>query len=334
MLWNHNSRSVNLLVCLVVLFCVGLPSALGLENVALNKPCTASSVYGGLGRTWYPSQATDGIIVGSGWNAGRHASESSQSWLKVDLERVYMIDTINLWTEPEGKFAGYDNDYQLYGSLDDVSYQLIGEGTLVQGHDPMDELAIGQSFQYLRYNVIGGSNWANLSEIEVYGYRPLAMGVTMDIMPGNDINPVNPKSNGALPVAIYGTDLLDVTQINLDTLMLEGMGLRERGNSGNLGIYGDINGDSIDDLMLHFDMRDLDIEGLDDKFTLNGRLLDGTHLLGSDTVRIVPNGVAFAAPETLAASWGGSGAAIPEPATLGLLAVGGGAVVLRRRRRK
>ncbi len=343
MLWTQNSRCAkNLLVCCLILFCVGVPSAIGAENVALYKPCTASDYwkegdpYWKEGQSWLPSNVTDGVISGSGWNLGDHAKANDPAWVKVDLEKSYQIESIVLWTEPAGGNDRYI-DYKLYGSLDDSAYQLLGQGSLVQGTDPWDSIDMyGQSFQYLRFDVVGGTNWANLYEMQVFEVsKSLAIGVMMDIKPGNEFNPVNFGSQGVLPVAIYGTADFDVTQIDLETLMLEGMGLRERGNSGKLGTYGDINGDSIDDLMLHFDMRDLDIEGLDNKFTLNGKLLDGVHLLGSDTVRMVPSDDANGDLTVLTANWDnvGSGGAIPEPATLCLLAVGGVALLSRRRRK-
>ncbi len=162
--------------------------------------------------------------------------------------------------------------------------------------------------------------------------EPITLSLLMDIRPGSDSNPVNSKSNGALPVAIYGTDDIDVTEIDLETLMLEGMSLREKGKSGKLGTFEDINGDSIVDLLLHFEMSELSFNASSDEYTLSGMMLDGMALEGSDSIRSVPHGVVFADPDTLAASWGNAagGATIPEPASLSLLAAGGLAMLRRR----
>ncbi len=161
---------------------------------------------------------------------------------------------------------------------------------------------------------------------------PEILSLLMDIRPGSDINPVNSKSNGVLSVAIYGTADIDVTEIDLATLMLEGMSLREKGKSGNLGTFEDINGDSIVDLLLHFDMSELSFNASTDVYTLSGMTLDGVALEGSDSIRAVPYGKVFVDPETLAASWANGGDAdIPEPATLALLAVGGLAMIRRRK---
>jgi hypothetical protein len=49
------------------------------------------------------------------------------------------------------------------------------------------------------------------------------MDVPVDVKPGSDINPVNLKSNGVLPVAIMGGEDLDVTIIDPETIRLNGV---------------------------------------------------------------------------------------------------------------
>lgn len=47
--------------------------------------------------------------------------------------------------------------------------------------------------------------------------------VPVDVKPGSDVNPVNLKSNGVLPVAIMGKEDFDVTIIDPETLQLNGV---------------------------------------------------------------------------------------------------------------
>ncbi|NIN69480.1 MAG: hypothetical protein GTO63_33310, partial [Anaerolineae bacterium] len=47
--------------------------------------------------------------------------------------------------------------------------------------------------------------------------------VDLDIKPGSCPNPLNTRSNAVLPVAILGTDVFDVNDIDPATVMLEGV---------------------------------------------------------------------------------------------------------------
>ncbi len=117
-------------------------------------------------------------------------------------------------------------------------------------------------------------------------------------------------------MAVLGSEDLDVSLIDPDTLTLEGVAPRVSGNSGHFWSLEDVNGDSILDLMLHFDLQGLAIDPESTELTLEGLLTDGTAFEGSDSIRIVP-------------PMGGE--VIPEPATLSLLILGGLAVIRRRR---
>ncbi len=139
----------------------------------------------------------------------------------------------------------------------------------------------------------------------------------IDIKPGSLPNSINLKSRGVLPVAVLGSEELDVSLIDPDTLTLEGVAPRVSGKSGHFWSLKDVNGDSILDLMLHFDLQGLTIDPESTELTLEGLLTDGTAFEGSDSIRIVP-------PM--------DGEVIPEPATMSLLVLGG-VVMLRRRRR-
>ncbi len=125
-----------------------------------------------------------------------------------------------------------------------------------------------------------------------YAYipEPATLEAEIDIKPGSDINPVNLKSRGVLPVVIIGSDDFDVNQIEFSTVTLGGASPKTKGNSGKVGRHRDINGDSIIDLILHFDMEDMNIDPGANALTLTGMLLDGTEFEGTDSIRIVPPG--------------------------------------------
>lgn len=114
--------------------------------------------------------------------------------------------------------------------------------------------------------------------------------VDLDIKPGSDRNPVNLKSKGKLPVVVFGNEELDVSVIDLATLLLNGVGLTEKNNGSLFASLEDEDGDGILDLVMHFAMQDLDIEAGTDELLLSGNFLDGGAFEGSDIISIVGSG--------------------------------------------
>jgi len=95
--------------------------------------------------------------------------------------------------------------------------------------------------------------------------------VAIDIKPG-----IDPQCRGALPIAILGSETLDVTQIDPGSLHFEDLGVRVKGNGGLACGYKDANGDGIVDMICQF--QDEEREG-----TLAGKLGDGTRIVGTGT---------------------------------------------------
>jgi len=111
----------------------------------------------------------------------------------------------------------------------------------------------------------------------------------IDIKPGSYPNSFNNNGHGVIPVAILGSQYLDVTTIDQGSLSLEGMAIRVVGKNNKLqSHYEDVNGDSILDLVVQIE----DTEGTftlgDTTATLTGTLMDGTLIEGQDSIRIVP----------------------------------------------
>jgi hypothetical protein len=110
--------------------------------------------------------------------------------------------------------------------------------------------------------------------------------VIVDIKPGPHPNPFNPKSKGALKVAILASEDYDVSEIDVSSLLLEGevppLWARLKGKHGN------------ERLMLKFSngaVRDAlgDLEpGQKYEVWITGTFKDGTQLIGSDIILVVP----------------------------------------------
>ena len=120
--------------------------------------------------------------------------------------------------------------------------------------------------------------------------QPMIVDIQIDIRPGSDRNPVNPKSKGVLPVAILGAQDFDVHNIDLLSLELAGAKPRTPGQSGNIGSFEDVNDDAMTDLVLHFDMDELNISDQTTELALEGLLNDGRVLTATQTITIVPPG--------------------------------------------
>ena len=114
------------------------------------------------------------------------------------------------------------------------------------------------------------------------------MLVEIDIKPGGPSNTINLNSNGVVSVAILGSEDLDVSEIDQETLRFAGASPKAKGKSG-IGSFRDVNGDSYEDLVVHFLTQDVQLSQGSQQATLTGQLLDGTALLGIDDVRIVGN---------------------------------------------
>jgi hypothetical protein len=99
--------------------------------------------------------------------------------------------------------------------------------------------------------------------------------VSVDVKPGSE-----PDCRGAIPVAILGSDTLDVSQIDPATLAYDGLAVRERGNGSLSCRIEDINGDGYSDLICQYQ------DALTER-TLTGELLDGTSIIGTDSVCVL-----------------------------------------------
>lgn len=105
-----------------------------------------------------------------------------------------------------------------------------------------------------------------------------------DIKPGSEENPINLKSRGVTPVAIYTTEGFDATTVNIETVTL---GPNEAPVVHYA--YEDIDDDGDIDLILHFRTQATGIAEDDTEVTLVGETDSGTVFTGTNTIKIVPS---------------------------------------------
>ncbi|MEI8598895.1 hypothetical protein P4S64_18840 [Vibrio sp. M60_M31a] len=126
--------------------------------------------------------------------------------------------------------------------------------------------------------------------------------VAIDIKPSGYPNSINLGSGGATPVAILGSESLDVNLIDVSTLALGTANVKTVGKfDKSLCSIEDVTGnydgglvgtpDGFDDLVCHFVTMEIAPEDGETSATLTGNFLPeagGGALMGVDTVNIVP----------------------------------------------
>jgi len=109
----------------------------------------------------------------------------------------------------------------------------------------------------------------------------------LDIKPGSDLNSINLKNKGVIPVAILTTDTFDATTVDHTTVEFGPNGAMEAHGRGH---NEDADGDGDLDLVLHFPTQDTGITRDDREACLTGETSDGTFIQGCDSITIVGKG--------------------------------------------
>lgn len=202
---------------------------------------------------------------------------------------VLLTEFIPLGFNPDFGDAAYDMGLNL--TFDDIPHSA---NSLI-----IEWVASGEGWQ-------GGDDesWA-LDNVEVVLH---GQSVALDIKPQSCPNPLNTKKQGVTPVAILGANDLDVTQIDVDSIRLEGV-VPVRSAIEDIGTpfepfigkedasdCNDYGPDGFDDLNLKFGTRELvdalgDVEDGEQRIlTLTGALWDGTPIQGEDVIVILQKG--------------------------------------------
>lgn len=119
---------------------------------------------------------------------------------------------------------------------------------------------------------------------------PTVIPVEIDIKPGSDSNPINPGSNGLIPVAIFSSPEFDATTVDPTTVKLGGATVDVCGKGKSMAHEEDVDEDGLLDLVVQVETSGFDEVGEDGIVILTAETTDGTHIEGSDVVVIVsPN---------------------------------------------
>lgn len=137
-------------------------------------------------------------------------------------------------------------------------------------------------------SLILGGDASGYGDAASPGGPPPPLAVDVDILPADDPNllTVNMEGKGRLPIAILGSEEVDVTTIDLSSLNMAGVGLPVR-----TPVIEDTNEDGHLDIVMHFSRRDvianlelelLDCDGSVVEVTIDGAMPCGLAVTGSD----------------------------------------------------
>lgn len=138
-------------------------------NLSLNASTTATA-----SSEYYPAS---NVIDGS--NATAWVNAGHGGWLYVDLGEIDNINQINVfWGMHDGLYEGYTNVYNFYtgttysGTTFDWTLQKTGifvdESPIPSDYSfSLDFGSSGINMRYAMYEVLGGTHWGGLAEIEI-----------------------------------------------------------------------------------------------------------------------------------------------------------------------
>lgn len=131
------------------------------------------------------------------------------------------------------------------------------------------------------FNIVLGPNGEFL--IPIPDVEFIVRTIKVDVKPDSKKNPVNLKSKGLLQIALLGDRETDVNKINKTSVKAQGSYAVQKMK------IRDVNGDNVDDLVMHFKVSDMRLNKDSSLILVTGKTLDGVIINGKDTITLVGN---------------------------------------------
>ena len=191
----------------------------------------------------------------------------------------------------------YDSaDNFLIGDTLSLDYSLANNDVFVAGLRNLEVTVNNAAIAYVTLEFEDVDPGVSFDNIEI-----CKLTVNINVHPSSDPNPLNLNSGGSTPVAIFGSEEFDVTQIDIDTLTFADSGVKTVGKAdrslcsiSDIGSYdegffdnlGDPDG--FDDIVCHFITAEIVNlpDGTDLSIELHGQLNDGRTFEGTDLVKV------------------------------------------------
>jgi hypothetical protein len=219
--------------------------------------------------------------------AGHHTGEG---WLiALDPSTGALISSTPLdQPTPEGATLAVRSDGTLFSSW----FGVVVFPRPPRPEPPIDPLIITRPLMIIdpltgaKTEVGGGGPFSDLA------FSPSVVElIDLDIKPGSDSNPVSQSGQGKIPVAILGSDIFDVLDVDVTTLAF---GPGAAAPSHDLtkpdafeDHLRDVNADGSTDLITHYRIQEAGIEADAAEACIAGETLDGIPFEGCDSIRAV-----------------------------------------------
>ena len=190
-----------------------------------------------------------------------------------------LVATPQDWTDANGDPEGYQWQWQKYNTDTSIWEDISGAtGNTLDSSN----FALNDQIKVI-CTPNDGTDTGNPAEATV-SISILSYDAGIDVKPGSEENPINLKSKGVIPVAIYTTEGFDATTVDIETVTF---GPNEAPPVHFA--YEDIDDDGDIDLILHFRTQAAGIGQDDTEVTLTGVTDSGTVFTGTDVIKIVPS---------------------------------------------
>ena len=207
---------------------------------------------------WYGAMPCGGRLTVS-WSPGKSALET-----KI----VTSTDSGDSATFTAQGYTDYEDGWNGYPLVESV----------------MELGAVEEGTHAIRFqHTTGDGTWWDWVRLEAYQCE---IEVDIDIKPDSDPNCFNINGSGLVPVAINGSVDFDVSTIDTSTLIFAGLEVRVKGNDRPQCAEEDWNGDGFTDLVCQFVDDVAAWSPGEAEATLTGNLLDGTAIVGTDSICI------------------------------------------------